>query len=353
MSLRGSRPLYFWNQLMRIFSRSVTSFSLVLMLLVGVIANAHGVVFKIATISPDGSLWMRSLRKAAADITEHTQGRVTFKLYPGGVMGDDKSVMRKIRLGQLHGAVMTVGGLTQTYTDIQLYNMPMVFRSLGEVDHVRQRMDPVLLNGLEEHGFVAFGIAEVGFAYAMSQVPVSSVGQVQEQKVWVPDGDEGAERTLVAFDVAPIPLSIADVLSGLQTGLINGVTVPPVAAIALQWHTQLEHVLDLPLMYIYGTFAINDRQFRKISAEDQAYVRQVMGAAVSDVNGRNRVDHERAVEVLQSQGLTWNLPNSDEVSEWQQYADRASLELVDAGIVSGPLYQQLIQHLTQYRESID
>jgi TRAP-type C4-dicarboxylate transport system substrate-binding protein len=212
-------------------------------------------------------------------------------------------------------------------------------------------MDPLLLAGLEERGFVAFGFAEIGFAYAMSQIRVSRVGEVQAQKVWVPVGDEGAQRTLVSFDIAPIPLSMADVLGGLQTGLINGVTVPPVAAIALQWHTQLHHVLDLPLMYVYGTFAINGRQFDKISGEDQAVVRELMAKVVHDVNGRNRKDHERAVEVLQAQGLDWNAP--EEVSEWQVYADKASLELVDAGIVSGPLYQALLQHLTDYRESID
>jgi TRAP-type C4-dicarboxylate transport system substrate-binding protein len=337
---------------MRIFSRSVVG-SLLGLLLLAAVGNAHAVVFKIATISPDGSLWMRALRQAAAEILERTEGRVTFKFYPGGVMGDDKAVMRKIRLGQLHGAVMTVGGLTRTYTDIQLYNMPMAFHSLGEVDYVRERMDPVLLAGLEERGFVAFGIAEVGFAYAMSMVRVTSVSEVQAQKVWVPSGDEGAQRTLVSFDVAPIPLSIADVLGGLQTGLINGVTVPPVAAIALQWHTQLDHVLDLPLMYIYGTFAVTGGQFRKLSVEDRSLVHKVLSDAVTDVNGRNRKDHERAVEVLQAQGLAWNVPQSEEVDEWQSYADQASLELVEAGIVSESLYLQLIQHLTDYRESID
>jgi TRAP-type C4-dicarboxylate transport system substrate-binding protein len=336
---------------MRISNRTVVAVWLALSLLVSAAGTAHAVTFKIATLSPDGSLWMRALREAAAEIGEQTEERVTFKFYPGGVMGDDKAVMRKIRLGQLHGAVMTVGGLTRTYTDIQLYNMPMLFRSLGEVDYVREKMDSLLLAGLEERGFVAFGFAEVGFAYAMSQVAVSRVGEVQAQKVWVPDGDEGAQRTLVSFDITPIPLSIADVLGGLQTGLINGVTVPPVAAIALQWHTQLKHVLDLPLMYIYGTFTINDRQFGKLAVEDQEVVRRVMGEAVYKVNGRNRIDHERAVEVLQDQGLAWDEPQ--EVSQWQAYADKASVELVDAGIVSAPLYEALIQHVADYRESVD
>ncbi len=336
---------------MTIFRRSFIP--LLAILGMGLFGNANAVVFKIATISPDGSVWMRSLRQAAAEIAEHTDGRVAFKFYPGGVMGDDKAVMRKIRVGQLHGAVMTVGGLAQTYSDIQLYNMPMLFHSLQEVDYIRERMDPLLLKGLEEQGFVAFGFAEVGFAYAMSQTPVSSVSQVQAEKVWVPDGDEGAARTLVAFDITPIPLSIADVLGGLQTGLINGVAVPPVAAIALQWHTQLKDVLDLPLMYVYGTFAITARQFGKLSPDDQTFVRQVMGKLVRDVNERNRKDHERAVEVLRDQGLVWNVPQPTEVAEWQTYADKASAALVQEGIVSAPLYATLLRDLQTYRDNVD
>lgn len=324
-----------------------------LILLFAAAAPASAVVFKIATDAPDGSLWVSSLRAAAEQVAEHTEGRVTFKFYPGGVMGDDKAVMRKIRSGQLHGAVMTVGGLTRTYTDIQLYNMPMAFRSLAEVDHVRNTMDQTLLDGLEDNGFVSFGIAEVGFAYAMSQERIATLDEVRAQKVWVPDGDEGAARSLESFGIAPIPLSIADVLGGLQTGLIDAVTVPPVAAIVLQWHTQLDHVLDLPLLYVYGTLAVSKRQFDKISQEDQAYLRTVMGDLVREVNQQNRRDHERAVEVLEEQGLEWHAADPGVVVQWQDLADAASMELVEAGIVSGPLYDELLRLLSEYRESID
>ncbi len=250
-----------------------------LFLLLGLLVNGvtQGATLKIATLSPEGSVWMTLLREGAQQIESETAERVKFRFYPGGVMGDDKAVLRKIRWGQLHGAVITAGGLVQNYNDIGLYNMPMAFRSLEEVDYVRQRMDPVLMDGLESKGFVSFGIAEVGFAYAMSKAALSSVDDVQAQKVWVPDNDPGSARALAAFEIAPIPLSIADVLGGLQTGLINSVAVPPVGAIILQWHTQLEHVLDLPLLYIYGLLIVNKRQFERLSVEDQEVVRRVMG----------------------------------------------------------------------------
>lgn len=333
---------------MRIFSKFLVG-----ALLASLSWTANGVTFKIATLSPDGSPWMKLLRGAGDEITERSESRVAFKFYPGGVMGDDKTVLRKIRLGQLHGAVLTAGGLTQTYTDIQLYNLPMVFTSLGELDYVRTHMDPLLLEGLEAKGYVAFGIAEVGFAYAMSKAAVETVKEARAQKVWTPSGDPGSARAVAAFGIKPISLSIADVYSGLQTGLINGVAVPPVGAIALQWHTQLDHVLDVPLLYVYGLLTVSERQFKKLSEADQLLVREVMGDVVRQVNARSRKDHERAITALKAQGLVWHRPDAQVVQEWQTYAEQAIVKLVDEGFVSRPMYESLLRHLTDYRATLD
>ena len=127
-------------------SRASHVFRMLKTLLTGMVLLAapglHAVEFKIATLSPDGSIWMKVLREGGREVTERTDGRVTFKFYPGGVMGDDKAVLGKIRRGQLHGAVLTAGGLNQVYTDLQLYTLPMLFHDFGEVDAVRAEMDP-------------------------------------------------------------------------------------------------------------------------------------------------------------------------------------------------------------------
>lgn len=315
--------------------------------------GAAAATLKIATVSPEGSAWMQLLRAGAKDVKARTGGRVDFKFYPGGVMGDDKAVLRKIRLGQLHGAVLTAGGLVQTYEDIQLYGLPLVFQSYDEVDYVRERLDPTLMAGLEERGFVSFGFAEVGFAYAMSKQPVRSVGDVRSQRVWTPDGDPGSARALQAFDINPIPLSIADVLSGLQTGVINGVAVPPVGAIALQWHTQLDYLMDLPLLYVYGLLAVADRPFKRLSAEDQAVVREVMAGVVDEVNARSRRDHRSALAALLGQGIEQTEPDSVQVAEWRAYAERANAELVEAGLVSAGLLERMNTLREAFRNGLD
>ena len=308
---------------------------------------------KVATLSPDGSLWMKMLRDGGRQVEAETSGRVSFKFYPGGVMGDDKAVLRKIRVGQLHGAVVTAGALVQNYPDIGLYSLPMAFRSGSEADYVRGRMDDALLAGLAEKGFVAFGIAEVGFAHAMSQAVITSVEDARALKVWVPDNDPGSARAFGAFDIAPIPLPIADVLGGLQTGLIDSVATPPVAAIALQWHTQLEHVMDLPMVYVYGLLAVAKRSFDRLEEADRMVVQRVMGGVVETVNARSRSDHQQASAALRNQGLAWHETAQAERKEWQRLADIASRRMVDEGFISSARYQEMLGHLEAYRASTE
>ena len=347
------------NPLMTIFKNRLVSFFVSAMVSATVSASlalalvgasaAHAVTLKIATVSPEGSGWMKVLRASGKELEQRTDGRVKLKFFPGGVMGDDKAVMRKIRINQLQGAVLTTGPLIPIYKDIQLFNLTTTFRSLEEVDYVRERLDQTVLDGLQANGFTAFGFAEVGFAYAMGTQKGTSVEFARTQKVWIPDGDVAAAQAVAAFDIKPVPLPITDVLAGLQTGLINGVAAPPIAALALQWHTQLKTAIDLPLIYIYGMLAINNKYFDKIDDADKAIVREVLSAAVKEVNSTSRSDHEQALAVLKKSGIDFEKPSASETAEWRKYGEEANDLMVKNGLLSGDLYDQVKKLLAEYR----
>lgn len=318
-------------------------------LVVASTSAAHAATLKIATLSPDGSVWMKVLRKHGKAIEQRTDGAVKLKFYPGGVMGDDKAVLRKMRVGQLHGAVITAGGLVQTYPDIALYNLPLLFHSDAEIDHVRAALDERLMAGLREKKFVGFGFAEVGFAYPMTQEPAASVGQMQQLKVWTPDNDLGSLRAFEAFDISPIPLPIADVLAGLQTGLIDSVASPPIGTIALQWHTQVQHGLELPLLYVYGLFTLAEKPFAKLSAEQQVIVSEELRMAVHSADVAARQDHLSAKNALIKQGISWQEPNPEELQEWLDLASEARARLIANGYVSEELYERTLDLLAEFR----
>lgn len=321
-----------------------------LLALLFVAASLEASTLKIATLSPNGSSWMREMRAGAALIEAQTDGRVTFKFYPGGVMGEDPAVLRKVRANQLQGAAVMSGALVPYFGDLWLYSLPMMFRSFDEVDHVRRHMDAHMIEGLRAHGWEVFGLAEGGFAYPMSVVPLPSVMAARERKVWVPANDQVSSLALESFGISPIPLSFGGVLTGLQTGLIDSVAVPPIGAIAFQLHTKLKYVTDLPVLYTFGVLAVGQRAFAELSERDQVVVRDVMGQVFARINATNREDHYAALRALEHQGLTFVSPDSAERSVWRAEARNAVARVIDSGLVSREHYEELQRCLLEYRE---
>lgn len=306
--------------------------------------------FKIAVQAPDGSKWVRMMKAGTDEISRKTNKRVHFKWYPGGVMGNDKAVFRKIRLGQLQGAAISSGKLSQFFPDSQVYSLPLKFQSFEEVDYVRKHMDPVIQEGIEKGGLVTFGFAEGGFAFLMSNSPVSSVGDLQQQKIWIPADNKFSLVALQSFDVTPIPLALPDVLVGLQSNLVNTVATSPIATLALQWHTQVQYITDIPLLYFYVTFGLDRKAFRKISAEDQVVVREVMGKVYRELDQHFRKDNTSAYNALQKQNIKVVQPAGDMRQAWYNRADNATQALLKSGEVSQDIYQRFEQHLKEFRK---
>lgn len=310
---------------------------------------AAAVDLKIATIAPDGTLWMQELRKGAEEIARRTEGRVNFKFYPGGSMGSDRSVLRKIRAGQLHGGALTGGALADIFPDTQLYSLPYLFRSYEELDYVRTRLDKTISQGIEKHGFVTFGFSDGGFAYIMSNVPVRRVDELRAQKVWVPEGDDVTRLTLEAVGVSPIPMAITDVLTGLQTGLITTVGISPVGAIALQWHTRIKYVTDVPGMYLYGTLAIDKKAYSRLSAADQMVVRTIMERIFVDMNRQTRIDDHSAREALVKQGIAFVAMPAEDLGRMRTASEQTIDRLAKQGAVTPATLKALRDHLATYR----
>jgi TRAP-type transport system periplasmic protein len=304
---------------------------------------------KIATLSPEGSPWMQKMRAGAEEIAQKTNNRVRFKFFPGGVMGNDKAVMRKIRVGQLHGGVLTGGSLSRAFRDAQVYSLPLKFRNLQEVDYVRTQMDPILTAGYEKGGFVNFGLAGGGFAYVMSNEPVRSIEDLRNQKVWIPDHDPTISEVINAFGIKSISLPIADVRTGLQTGLIDTVTISPLGAIVLQWHTQVKYLTDLPMVYVFGLLAVDRRAFSKISTEDQDFVRSTMGRVFQEIDRQNRTDNVEALSVLRNLGIKFIRPDDSDQDNWRKAAADVTKRLIDSGVVSKQMANALDKNLEDFR----
>lgn len=312
---------------------------------------AHAAELKIATVLPENTQWMKDMRAGAAEIKERTDGRVLFKFYSGGVQGNPNTVLRKIKIGQLHGGAFTPTDLQQVYPDLNIYGLPFLFESAAEANYVREAMDPKLAAGLEEAGFVSFGFASGGFAMIMSNVPVRDHEDLRGRKVWVPEGDLISYEAMKALDLSPVTLPITDVLTGLQTGLLDIVAMSPAGALVLQWHTRVDYVTRMPIVYSMGLLAIDRRAFGRIAEEDRAVVRDVMSGLYARWDVENQRDAEQALQALINAGLEPVEPAPGEVERLQAIMAGTSEAMAREGLISPDLLQQIRRLIDQYRAS--
>lgn len=306
---------------------------------------------KLATIAPEGSSWMQQMREGAKNISDRTAGRVTIKLYGGGVQGTARQVQRKMRTGQLHGGAFTPGEMAAFQRDAGLYSLPMLFRNIREVEYVRERMDDELENRLEEAGFISFGFAGGGFAYFMSTQPLSSVEDFSGRKVWTPEGDKLSFAALEDLGIAPISMPITDVLTGLQTDLLDSVAVSPAGALVFQWHTRLKYLTDLPIAYLYAALIIDKKPFSRLSEADQAIVREEFEAVYARFDAEGDEENREAFDALLGTGLELVEPQSDQVPVWRASVLETHEEQAGKGELDAELYQQLTGLLDEFRLS--
>jgi TRAP-type C4-dicarboxylate transport system substrate-binding protein len=306
---------------------------------------------KIASVAPDGSRWMQQMRAGAEEVAARTGDRVVMKFYPGGVMGNDAQVLRKVRIGQIQGGAFTAGGLAERYGALNLYGIPLLFRSLDEIDAVRSVLDPQLAAGLEEAGFVTFGFIEGGFANLLSNEPIRNVEDMRRRKVWVPDGDPISFMAMEALGLSPVVLPVTDVLTGLQTGLIEIAFASPVAALVLQWHTKVKYITELPISYSMGIFAIDKRTFAAISDADQAVVREVMGRYISSLDREARDDNRRAAEVLEQAGIETVTVDGADVDSWRGTIQSIHPQLRARPDIDAAMLERMLGLLTDYRRT--
>lgn len=329
--------------------RQLTGKIVIGLILLCLMSTAGAQTIKLATIAPEGSSWMTSMRAGAAEINKRTEGRVKFKFYGGGVQGNDRQVLRKMRIGQLHGGTFTSNGLIDVQKDSQLYALPMLFNNLEEVQFVRDRMDDKLRTLIEEAGYVNFGFAGGGFARLMSSQPIANLTDLSRRKVWVPDGDRVSFEAIKALGISPVTMPLTDVMTSLQTDLIDTIASPPAATIILQWNTKVSYITELPLSYVFALIAVDKKYFNRIKPDDQVIVREVLEGIYQEFDRQGNEDNKNAYKALLDSGMKAVTPDQGQVPEWRKAVQKSNRRLANQGELSVVLLDELECYLSGFR----
>jgi TRAP-type transport system periplasmic protein len=286
-------------------------------LCVPVPSRAQNVVIKIATLAPEGSAWVKAFREINKELEQKTNKQVTLRLFPGGILGDEEDMLRKIKVGEIQGALLTGGSLGIIFKEIRILGIPFLFQNYQEVDAVLARMDAFFQKGLLDNGFKSLGWAEQGFIYLLSKEAIRSAADLKKGKVWVWEDAPLGRVVFKELGVNAIPLPVTDVLMALQTGIIDTVYSSPLAAIAVQWFTKVSFMTDVPLAYAAGAVVLKKSDFEKIPVSHRPVVEAAFTRQLVPLKEQLRKENEKAIQVLAGKGIKLVTPSARDLKEFQ------------------------------------
>ncbi len=312
--------------------------------------SAQQYTIKFASLAPEGTTWMIVMREYDAAIRKESSGLMGFKIYSGAVQGEDKDVLRKIRLGQLHSAGLTGFGLGEIAPKLRILDVPFLFdNNYDEVDHLYETLDADFRRTMEENNFILLGWAEVGFVYVFTNTPVRAPADMNGVRMWMWEGDPIAEATFKAFGVKPIPLSIIEVLTSLQTGLINAAYISPLAAIGLQWNTRVKYMLNVPLADASGAVVISKKMYDTLPPNLQEILLRLGKKYMGELKQKSRDENARAIQAMKKEGLQVIEPASPKTMDDFRAAGRTARQSLVPKLYDQPFLNRIEKIVKDFR----
>jgi TRAP-type C4-dicarboxylate transport system substrate-binding protein len=315
---------------------------LLLALLPAPVEAADKSVIKLATLAPDGSAWHKALEEMGGEWRESTDGRVSLRLYAGGVAGDDPDMVRKIRIGQLHASALTVAGLADIDSSFLIFNIPLFFDSDEEFRYVLEGMTEHLSARLESKGFILLHWGHGGWVHLFSKQPVRSVDDLRNVKLFSWAGDDTIFQLWKKAGFRPVALAATDILTGLQTGLIDGLPTTPLAALSLQWFRQTDFMMAHGIAPLVGATVVSLKAWNRISEADRALLLESAGRMEERLMVEIPRKDEEAIEEMKKRGLEAIRVDSEEmVAEWKKVAEEFSAKMRDGIVPAGTFTEAL------------
>ena len=310
---------------------------------------ADTVKIKLATLAPKDSSFHKTLQVMGEKWRQASGGAITLTLYTDGTMGGEGDMVRRMRVGQIQAAMLTAGGLTQIEESVAaLQLMPMMFRDFAELDYVREKLRPGLEKKFLDKGFVVLYWGDAGYAHFFSKHPAKLPDDYKKMKMSVWSGDTRSGEVMKAIGINAVPLEQTDVLTGLQTGLIDVTPSVPIIALAGQFYNPAPYMLDVNWVPVVGATVITRKSWDAISAPQQAAFRKAAAEAGEQIKLRSRAESVEAVTAMKGRGLKVQTLSAEQLAEWHKFAEGV-YPRIRGNIVPAAMFDEVQRLLKEFR----
>lgn len=320
-----------------------------LCLLMGAPAFATEKPFRIGTLAPKNSLYHRQLLEIGEAWRAAQGGNARYVVFPDGSQGGEAELARRMRIGQLQGALLSIVGLSEIEPSINaLQSIPLLFKSWDEVDYVREKMRSSIEKKFQDKGFVVLAWGDAGWVRFFSKDALLRPDDFKKMKFFSFAGESEQQEIMNSLGFTPVPLETSDILPAIQTGMINVVPSTPYFALATQIYSKVPHMLEINWAPVVGALVVTQKAWDDMSPAGRQALRSAGEKAGVLIRNKARQEVEEAVEAMRKRGLVINKPNPDQVREWQDLADKL-YPRIRGNLVPADTFDEVLQHVKAFR----
>ncbi len=305
------------------------------------------VLVKLGTIAPEGSVWYRMLQRIGQEWASITEGQVKVRIYPGGVLGDEPDLVRKVNIGQLQAVGLSGGGMYVVDPSVMALQIPLMIQSYEELDFMLERLGPKLENIYARKGFIVLNWTDGGWVHFFTKRPVHTPDDLRKVKLFQWAGDRETMELFKAGGFQPVPLQATDMVSALQTGLIEAFDVPPLAALVNQWFALAGNMLDLKWAPLVGATIVSKRVWARFPEKHREDMRKAARQAAFELQGKIRKMSVEAVAEMEKRGLQVISLNAEQRALWVAEVEKVHADM-RGKMVPAALFDEVLSLHKEY-----
>jgi len=307
------------------------------------------ITIKLGTLAPEGSVWHDALLEVRQKWIEITDGEVELRIYAGGVLGGEDEMVRKLQRRSLDAVGISGGGLPHLDDSVEVLNIPLLFESYEELDYVRSRIAPELERGLEKRGFKVLSWSDGGWAYFFTKSPVRTPDDLRALRLWISSGAPEAEQLFKDFGLRVVPLPVTDMLTGLQTGLVEAIDVPPLFALLDRSYRHAGYMTDLRWAPVNGAVVISSQAWDKVPVRYHDALVSAVRAVARVVQTKIREAGKQSIAEMQARGLEVVSLDPDTLALWRREA-QAAYPALRANSGFPELFDEVLRLAAEYKK---